>query len=136
MAQRHSIARPMNAPELPRRPLPPACLEALRQLLGDRVPTGESVRLQHGRDESSFAPMPPDAVVFPRSMEEAEAINERPTARAIAMGGTSTGEHGIELGKQAFLEAEHGVAAVATMHAVKRALDPRSLMNPGKIVPA
>ncbi len=65
-------------------------------------------------------------------MEEAEAINERLTARAIAMGGTSTGEHGIALGKQAFLEAEHGAAAVATMRAVKRALDPRRLDESGE----
>ena len=43
------------------------------------------------------------------------------------------GEHGIALGKQGFLEAEHGAAAVAAMRAVKRALDPRDLMNPGKI---
>jgi D-lactate dehydrogenase (cytochrome) len=68
-------------------------------------------------------------------MEEAEAINERLTARAIAMGGTSTGEHGIALGKQAFLEMEHGVGAVAAMRAVKRALDVKNLMNPGKVVP-
>jgi D-lactate dehydrogenase (cytochrome) len=66
-------------------------------------------------------------------MAEAEAINERLTARAIAMGGTSTGEHGVALGKQAFLEAEHGAGAVAAMRAVKQALDPRNLMNPGKI---
>jgi D-lactate dehydrogenase (cytochrome) len=66
-------------------------------------------------------------------MEEAEAINERLTVRAIAMGGTSTGEHGIGLGKQAFLETEHGAGAVAAMRAVKLALDPRKLMNPGKI---
>ncbi len=69
-------------------------------------------------------------------MEEAEALNERLTARAIAMGGTSTGEHGVGLGKQAFLEAEHGAGAVAAMRAVKRALDPRNLMNPGKVLPA
>jgi D-lactate dehydrogenase (cytochrome) len=69
----------------------------------------------------------------PEEMEEAEAINERLTVRAIAMGGTSTGEHGIGLGKQAFLEAEHGAAAVAGMRALKRALDPQDLMNPGKI---
>jgi D-lactate dehydrogenase (cytochrome) len=68
-------------------------------------------------------------------METAEALNRRLIARAIAMGGTSTGEHGIGLGKLEFLEAEHGAAAVATMRAVKRALDPRNLMNPGKVIP-
>jgi D-lactate dehydrogenase (cytochrome) len=67
-------------------------------------------------------------------MEEAEAINERVTARALAMGGTSTGEHGIALGKQAFLEAEHGAGAVGVMRAVKGALDPGNLMNPGKVL--
>ncbi|HET9044086.1 MAG TPA: FAD-linked oxidase C-terminal domain-containing protein [Burkholderiales bacterium] len=69
-------------------------------------------------------------------MERAEDLNRRLVARAIAMGGTSTGEHGIGLGKLEFLEAEHGAAAVATMRAVKRALDPKGLMNPGKVIPA
>jgi D-lactate dehydrogenase (cytochrome) len=68
-------------------------------------------------------------------MERAEALNRRLVTRAIAMGGTSTGEHGIGLGKLEFLEAEHGAAAVATMRAVKRALDPKNLMNPGKVLP-
>ena len=68
-------------------------------------------------------------------MEAAEALNRRLVARAIGMGGTSTGEHGIGLGKLEFLEAEHGAAAVATMRAVKRALDPKNLMNPGKVIP-
>jgi D-lactate dehydrogenase (cytochrome) len=69
-------------------------------------------------------------------MERAEDLNRRLVARAIAMGGTSTGEHGIGLGKLEFLQAEHGAAAVATMRAVKRALDPKNLMNPGKVIPA
>jgi D-lactate dehydrogenase (cytochrome) len=68
-------------------------------------------------------------------MGTAEALNRRLIARAIEMGGTSTGEHGIGLGKLEFLEAEHGAAAVATMRAVKRALDPQNLMNPGKVIP-
>ncbi|HSD54854.1 MAG TPA: FAD-linked oxidase C-terminal domain-containing protein [Burkholderiales bacterium] len=68
-------------------------------------------------------------------IERAEDLNRRVVARAIAMGGTSTGEHGIGLGKLEFLEAEHGAAAVATMRAVKRALDPKNLMNPGKVLP-
>ena len=64
----------MNAPETSRRRLPAALLDDLRALLGERVSTGESVRVLHGRDESAFAPMPPDAVAFPRSTDEVAAI--------------------------------------------------------------
>ena len=49
------------------------------------------------------------------------------------MGGTSTGEHGIGIGKLDFLDAEHG-DAVSVMRAIKRALDPENLFNPGKVV--
>src|SRR5512134_4116483 len=75
----------VNAPDLPRRPFPPACLAALRQLLGERVSTGESVRAQHGRDESSFPPAPPDAVVFPRSTDEVVAIVKACAAHDVPM---------------------------------------------------
>jgi D-lactate dehydrogenase (cytochrome) len=59
---------------------------------------------------------------------------ERLIARALAMEGTSTGEHGIGMGKRQYLMAEHG-PGVAVMRRIKAALDPRNIMNPGKILP-
>lgn len=65
-------------------------------------------------------------------IERAEAFIERLNDRALAMDGTCTGEHGIGQGKQRFLEAELG-SSVDVMRAIKRALDPLNIMNPGKI---
>jgi len=64
----------------------------------------------------------------------AKALHERLVARALAMDGTCTGEHGVGQGKMAYLEAEHGRPALDAMRAIKRALDPDGIMNPGKIV--
>jgi len=68
-------------------------------------------------------------------LAEAERITDRLVERALAMGGTCSGEHGVGLGKMRFLEAEHGRAALDVMRAIKHALDPYDLMNPGKILP-
>lgn len=59
---------------------------------------------------------------------------ERLIKRAIAMEGTSTGEHGVGVGKMAFLELEHGSEGLAMMRRIKQALDPKNILNPGKIV--
>ncbi|MGY3425666.1 FAD/FMN-containing dehydrogenase [Bradyrhizobium sp. F1.13.4] len=55
--------------------------------------------------------------------------------RAQAMDGTCTGEHGIGQGKQKYLAAELGPEAIEAMRALKKALDPQNIFNPGKIVP-
>ena len=70
----------------------------------------------------------------PEERAKAEALAARVSMRAIRMGGTCTGEHGVGVHKLDALVAEHG-DAVALMQAIKRALDPRDILNPGKTVP-
>jgi D-lactate dehydrogenase (cytochrome) len=66
-------------------------------------------------------------------VRRAKALLERLAERALAMDGTCTGEHGVGQGKIKYLKAEHGEAALNAMRAIKRALDPLDIMNPGKI---
>ena len=66
-------------------------------------------------------------------LAKAEGVNERMVARALDLGGTCTGEHGIGYGKIDFLHREHG-ESVSVMRQLKMALDPQNLMNPGKMV--
>ena len=66
-------------------------------------------------------------------LAEAKRLSDRLVKRALAMGGTCTGEHGVGQGKMKYLEAEHG-PALEVMRAIKAALDPDNRMNPGKIV--
>lgn len=72
---------------------------------------------------------PNDPTYLPR----AEALNDRMVARALALGGTCTGEHGVGIGKIKFLYEEHG-EAMSLMRSIKKALDPDNIMNPGKII--
>ncbi|SNS72036.1 FAD-binding oxidoreductase [Tropicimonas sediminicola] len=67
-------------------------------------------------------------------LEVAKALSHRMVERALRLGGTVTGEHGVGLGKLGYMEAEHG-AAWQVMGAMKRALDPGDILNPGKLVP-
>lgn len=71
----------------------------------------------------------------PSEYELVQTLSERMVRRAISMGGTCTGEHGIGLGKQKFLELEFGQEAIALMRAIKAAIDPHDILNPGKLLP-
>ena len=68
----------------------------------------------------------------PKEMAEAERLNQQLVDRALSLDGTCTGEHGVGLGKIDALIAEHG-EAVSVMRAIKTAIDPDNIMNPGKI---
>jgi D-lactate dehydrogenase (cytochrome) len=75
-------------------------------------------------------------LIDPHNAQErqiAEALNHKLVSRALALEGTCTGEHGVGLHKMDFLLTEAGSGAVDMMRAIKHALDPHNIMNPGKI---
>lgn len=67
-------------------------------------------------------------------VRRAEILMQRLAELALSMDGTCTGEHGIGQGKMKYMRAEHGPGGLAAMAAIKRALDPQNIMNPGKII--
>lgn len=69
-----------------------------------------------------------------QGLDTVKSLNSRLVARALKFDGTCTGEHGVGLGKIKYLYAEHG-ESISLMRAVKRAIDPDNIMNPGKIFP-
>ena len=69
----------------------------------------------------------------PADLDEAERLSDRLVQRALSMGGTCSGEHGVGIGKKKFLAAEHG-EGLEVMRAIKTALDPLGIMNPGKLI--
>ena len=73
---------------------------------------------------------PDDEVAMRKALE----VDKRMVQRALDMGGTCTGEHGIGMGKLKHMRREHGDGAVETMQLIKAALDPKNIMNPGKVV--
>jgi D-lactate dehydrogenase (cytochrome) len=77
-----------------------------------------------------FMVNPDDAV----ELEAVKAANERLVERALRLGGTCSGEHGVGIGKMKYLQQEHG-DSLDVMRAIKHLLDPDDIMNPGKLIP-
>jgi len=69
----------------------------------------------------------------PDGLARAWDLDKKIVARALSLGGSCSGEHGVGIGKREFLMQEHGEEALAVMRSVKQALDPRGILNPGKI---
>ena len=69
----------------------------------------------------------------PAERELAEQLNEKVVMRALSFAGTCSGEHGVGLHKMEFLKSEADAGAIEMMRTVKRALDPKNILNPGKI---
>ncbi len=69
----------------------------------------------------------------PAALERAWTLDKAIVHRALKLGGTCSGEHGIGIGKREFLELEHGAEALAVMRSIKATLDPKGILNPGKM---
>ena len=104
-------------------------VETKRDLAASPVPVALVGHVGDGNFHLVFVVNPDD----PAEMAAVKQLNERMVLRALAMGGTCTGEHGVGVGKLPYMAREHG-EALAVMRAVKQALDPHNLMNPGKLV--
>lgn len=105
-------------------------LESEEDLLAHGIDAPIVGHVGDGNFHISFSFDPDD----PAEISVIRKLNERLVARALAMDGTCTGEHGVGIGKRDFLVAEHGEDALSVMAAIKQALDPKGIMNPGKIL--
>ncbi|WP_332693022.1 FAD-binding oxidoreductase [Bosea sp. (in: a-proteobacteria)] len=84
--------------------------------------------------DGNFHTQPMVDLANAEEMARCQDFIDRLVKRALAMGGTCTGEHGVGQKKMKYLEAEHGAPALDVMRLLKRSLDPQNILNPGKIV--
>ncbi len=110
--------------------LPAALAHARAELDGAGVPATIAAHAGDGNYHVLFMLDPAN----PAELDRARALNGAIVDWALAHGGTCTGEHGIGLGKIAYLEREHG-DLLPLMRAVKAVFDPHGIMNPGKLLP-
>jgi len=143
-AARRDLANALLAYDPPRRPAKPGDVTVPISQYPELVRYAKELGEEHGLDVPCFGHAGDgnvhyNVLVDPDDSEELETgreISDAVVERAIAMGGTSTGEHGVGRGKREYMIAEHGEGAVEAMGAIKRALDPNGTLNPGKIFPA
>ena len=109
--------------------------ECLAETMEDIRASGLSAPIVGHVGDGNFHTMPMVDMSNPKEIAAAELLIEKMAKRAIAMEGTCTGEHGVGQGKVKYMKAEHG-PALASMRAIKLALDPENILNPGKIIPA
>ncbi|HRO13741.1 MAG TPA: FAD-linked oxidase C-terminal domain-containing protein [Paracoccus sp. (in: a-proteobacteria)] len=107
----------------------PDCIAAIK---AEIAPTGLIAPLMGHAGDGNFHLVLLFDPADPQETAAARDINGRLVELALSMGGTSTGEHGVGLGKKAYMQAEHG-PALDLMRRLKRAVDPSGIMNPGKI---
>ena len=110
-------------------PLAEAIARTREELVNCDIPSPIFGHVGDGNFHVVFPILPGDA----DELSEVQAISDRIAGHALELGGTTTGEHGIGLGKRHLLEREHGTG-VAVMRSIKQALDPLGILNPGKVL--
>ncbi len=108
--------------------------ECIMETQADIIAMGIPAGIVGHVGDGNFHTQPMVDTTNPREMEAIENFLKRLSERAVRMDGTCTGEHGVGQGKRKYLIAEHG-AALAPMRAIKDALDPLNILNPGKVLP-
>ncbi len=108
--------------------------ECVEESIKDLEETGLIGTLVGHVGDGNFHMLPLIDMDNPDEVEKGKAYVNRLVERALEMGGTCTGEHGVGQGKMKYLEKELGAETLNTMRLIKRALDPDNIMNPGKIV--
>lgn len=140
---RRNLAAALIAYDPPRRPVKPGDVTVPISDYPTIIRYAKDLGEEYGLDVPCFGHAGDgnvhyNVLVDPNDEDELAAGRElsgKVVQRAIELGGTSTGEHGVGQGKREHLVAEHGEGGVETMRAIKRALDPNDTLNPGKIFP-
>lgn len=140
---RRNLASALIAYDPPRRPAKPGDVTVPISGYPEIIQYAKDLGDEYGLDIPCFGHAGDgnvhyNVLVDPNDEDELAAgreLSDRVVRQAIELGGTSTGEHGIGRGKREYMVAEHGEDGVETMRAIKRALDPKDTLNPGKIFP-